>query len=656
VVAASKLKSKIEKEAKVQFKRAEARLKKASKQWSYDQKLMYGQVGPNGNGLAEPEGLFRSLVSNIFVQVPEVYFESKRIEGAQIAAFLGPAINYDFEIGNFRAACKRAIWRTFPYGIGYVAENVETDHEYSEKGERIGIRRQFFNWTNPPVRDVLVDPDGFRHDLYDHRFIFIADYPTVQDLHDAKDADGKALYSNLDNIENLSPANEASQYPEDARVRQTIGMGGNTKNDNNPKYKQLKRWRMYDRIGDKGTPMVYSFLDVDKRLICEEEWPAQVKIQGRLQFPVRAFVFSQEAEDFYPPSEVSYIRPQIVQKIKVFDQYISDSADNKIRTLIALSPYFTEAKLGKALKGGSSKKPVVLLTTNADALMAQANVPKVDEAGHALARLPDVMADPGALQALQVLDLQIQNIMGYGFPSRGGLPAIRSAKEAARVSDSMQRSLLDRQTSIENFTRDCANYHALLMKAVMPEDTDRYVRITDKSSAIGTWFQYNPNEIPDETDLFCDVYVGSSTPQSLDAKRAQWLQTMQIMWPLLEKMGMSPAPLLFEFAKIFAIKNPDQFMKNQKGAAQELLAAIVQAGRMGDGTQTRQMLLKAEMTFIDSVLNAAEKNQVFQAIQKSDEQKAKMGGAMKGAEQAQEMAGEGKGMPNSEGSVSLGDA
>ena len=434
---ATKIKnSKVEKDAKQQFKRAESRLKKASKSWEYDQKLMYGQVGPNGNGLAEPEGLFRSLVSNILVNIPEVFFESKRMEGMEIAGFLGPAVNYDFEIGKFQTALKRAVWRCFPYGIGYVAENVETEHDYSDKGERIGIRRQFFNWINPPVRDVLVDPDGFRHDLFDHRFIFLACYKTVREIEDATDEDGKKLYSNLDNLQNLAPANEASRYPEDARVRQAIGMGGYTRSDKNPKFKQLKLWKMYDRIGEKGTPMVYTFLDVDKRLICEEEWPAQVMIQGKVQFPVKAFVFSQESEDFYPPSEVSYIRPQIVQKIKIFDQYISDCADNKIRTLVALSPYFTEAKLGKALKGGSSKKPVVLLTSNTDTLLAAAGVPKVDEAGHAIARLADIQADPAAIQALQILD------MDFGDPAaRPPVPATCTVRSRPAISRRSKRRL-----------------------------------------------------------------------------------------------------------------------------------------------------------------------------------------------------------------------
>ena len=655
-MASAKLKNpKIQKEIKQQFKRAEERLRKASKNWDFDRKLMYGQVGPNGNGIAEPEGLFRSLVSNILVSVPGVLFEAKRQEASEIAAFLGPAVDYDFEIGRFQTALKRAVWRVFPYGIGWVAENVETEYEYDKKGERSGIAHQFFNWVNPPNRDVLVDPDGFRHDLYDHRFIFLAYYKTVEEIQNERDLDGKKFYSNLDRLESLPPANEGSKSDE-ARTKQSFAMTDSTTGQKNPKVRQLKLWKMYDRVGENGTPMVYHILDADKRYVAEEEWPVPVKIQGKVQFPARPFVFSPEAEDFYPPSEVSYIRPQIINKIKMCDQFYSDMTDNKIRTMVALSPYFNKDTLGKALKGGSSKKPVVIVTSNIDALALGANAPKVDEAGHALQRLQDITADPMLIQGLQVLDLQIQNIMGYGFPSRGGLPAIRSAKEAARVSDSMQRALLDRQTAVEQFTRDCALYHTLLMKAIMPEDTERYARVTDKSSALSTWFKYNPTQIPDETDIFCDVYVGSSTPQTLDSKRSQWLQTMQIMWPLLEKMGMSPAPLLYEFARIFSIKNPDQFMKNQKGAAQELLAAIVKAGQMGDSPETRKLLLKAQMTFIDAVLNAGEKQAVMQAMQKDKEKQQQQAmGPMGGVKTAQAAAGEEGGMSNSEGSVSMGD-
>jgi hypothetical protein len=230
----------------------------------------------------------------------------------------------------------------------------------------------------------------------------------------------------------------------------------------------------------------------------------------------------------------------------------------------------------------------------------------------------------------------------------------------------MQRSLLDRQTMIEKFTRDCALYHLLLLKAITPEDQQRYYRITDKTSAIKTWLQYSPKEIPDEEDIFCDVYAGSSTPQSLDAKKAQWNSNIQVMWPLLEKMGYSPAPLLFKWAEVNGIKNPQQFMKNQKGAAQELLAAVIRSGQMGQSPQSTQMLLKAILVSVDSVLGPGEKQAVMQAMQQA---KQKESGGMKGLESAQQAAGAlgggggaptpGEGSPalgNDAGNVSMGEA
>lgn len=659
--------AKLQKEIKQCFKRSKQRLDLASKNWEFDKKLMLGLIGPNANGvvngIAEPYGLFRSLTSNILVASPEVYFEAKKPEQSEIMGFAGDATNYDFEIGRYQSALKRALWRTFPYGIGFVAENVESKYDYSEKGERDRIKQQTINWINPPTRDVLVDADGFRYDLFDHRYIMCAYYMSVEEVENAKDADGKPFYRNLGDLEKVPSSNE-STVKTDVRGDQLLGNGSRFQGsqNKNPKFNQLKIWRMYDRVGDRGEPMVYHFLDFEKRLICEEVWPVQVEIQGRCQFPVKAFVQNEESEEFYPPSEISLIRPQIINKIKL-NAEINDVLTNKLNILVALSPYLDDKKMGMMLKSG--KRPRYILTSNADVLLKESNLPKIDEAGEALQRLQDPMLDPSILQAMNLIDLQIQNIMGYGFPSRGGLPAIRSAKEAARVADSMQRSLLDRQTSIERFTRDCALYHLLLLKAITPADQKRYFKVTDKMSAIKTWLSYNPTEIPDESDIFCDVYVGSSTPQNLDAKKAQWNSNIQVMWPLLEKMGMSPAPLLFKWAEINGIKHPDQFMKNQKGAAQELLAAVIRSGQMGQSPQSTQMLLKAILTAVDSVLGPGEKQAVYQAMEKT---KQKESGGMKGLQGAQQAAGalggEG-GMPeapagdkalgNSAGAVSMAD-
>lgn len=644
---------KIEKEIKACFARAKKRLEDASKQWDFDKRLMMGQLGPNNTGIAEPYGLFRSLTSNILVSSPEVYFEGKKPEQSQIAAFLGDAINYDFEIGRFQGALKRAVWRTFPYGIGYVAENVETRHEYDEKGKRVGIKSQTINWINPPTRDVLVDADGFRHDLFDHRYTFMAYYKTVKELEDECDVDGKPFYRNLGEIEKIPSSNEGSKT-NDTRSGQVLGNGarGQGPQTKNPKYNQLKLWKMYDRIGDKGDPMVYHFLDFDKRLVAEEEWPVPVEIQGKVQFPVRAFVQNEEAEDFYPPSEISLIRPQLINKIKLYGEAI-DVLTNKLNVIVGLSPYVDDKKMGAMLKAG--KRPRYLITSNIDVLAQGANAPKVDSAADTLERLQDPILDPTVLQMMNVIDLQIQNIMGYGFPSRGGLPAIRSAKEAARVADSMSRSLLDRQTVIEKFTRDAALYHAMLLKEITPEDEKRYFRVTDKLSAVQTWLSYNPTDIPNESDIFCSVYAGSSTPQNLDAKKAQWNSNMQVMWPLLEKMGYSPAPLLFKWAEINGIKNPDQFMKNQKGAAQELLAAIIKTGIDGPSPQSTQTLIKAQMTAIDAVLGPGEKQAVYQAMEKA--QQKKQGGlqGLAGAQAAAGAVGAEPALDNDAGNVRMGD-
>jgi hypothetical protein len=208
---------KFEREAKILLKRSMDHQKRFSTGWSANRKLMYGKSAKDGsligqNGIAEAFGLFRSLVSNILVSSPEVFFETTKEDLRQVSLFLGDAVSWDFKIGRLHDRMIKALWQNFPYGFGAIAEDMET--KFLGEGDDRFIGDQRFFWKNIPARDIGFDPDGFQIDLDDHRIIWLAYYRSVGDLKRAKKGKDKQ-YFNLENVEEFPAANPMSMPDRD---------------------------------------------------------------------------------------------------------------------------------------------------------------------------------------------------------------------------------------------------------------------------------------------------------------------------------------------------------------------------------------------------------------------------------------------------------
>jgi hypothetical protein len=606
---------KFQTELKVLHKRSMDHQKRYTGGFAENRRLMYGR-GSNvsqitsQNGIAEAYGLFRSLVSNTLFTSPDTHFETTKEEATPIAQFLGDVVSWDFKIGGYHSCLVKALWQNFPYGYGAIVEDMET--KFLGKDEDRFVDRQRYFWKNHPWRDIAFDADGFNIDLSDHRLLWLAYYKSIHDIRTAKSNDGKEkLYFDVDNIDEFPNANpmtntERNKYLNSDSAGNPVA---NAYGDIPPKFRQLKIWRCYDRVN----ACIVDILDHDKRMILYEDWPVPIKIQGLLQFPARVLAMNTEADEFYPTPEIELIKPQIKNLVKLNDQLMTDLTV-KIRKYVGLAPYLDQAKMGKLL---DPKTPnTFIVTTNSDSLQAQANIPKVDSAMDVVHKVPDIEPSQQLVPGMQEIRGQIQRISAYGEANRGGLPAIRSAKEAARVSDAVQKSLMGRQSELEKFAAGSATYHVLLLKETCPPDSERYVRITDKLSAVGIWKKFSPKDIPSEEDLFCFPYVGSSTPQTLDSKKAQFLQEMQIIAPILEKSQLSLLPLLYRYAEIFSVKHIDQLLKNQKGAAMMAQATLVRAGQLGSKAPP-DMILKPMMDLIDAILSPSEKQMVIEAAKGS---------------------------------------
>jgi hypothetical protein len=285
----------------------------------------------------------------------------------------------------------------------------------------------------------------------------------------------------------------------------------------------------------------------------------------------------------------------------------------KLRKYIGLAPYMDQAKMEKltALNQPNS----FIVTSNEDVLSLKSEVPKVDSAADVVHRIPDIQVDPQIFAGMAEVRTQIQQITAYGAAERGGLPAIRSAKEASRVAEAAQKSMLGRQMTMEDTVRDIALYHVLLLKISSSDvnSAERYVRISDRAGALVEWKKYQPSEIPDEKDLFCDVYIGSSTPMTLDTKRAQVLQEIGVMGPMLQKEGLPITPLIYRYAEVNQVRDIDELFRNAKGAARLALAALVKAGQMGKDAPP-ELLLKPMMDLIGANLSQMEQQMVIEAI------------------------------------------
>ena len=599
----------VQKEVREALKRAEAHQKKNCGDWDSLRDLMMGETRkPQASAIAEGWGIFRTLASNILVSVPEAYFEAKQERYTQVAGLLTDSVNYDFMIGKLYSRMLKGLWQTFPYGYGVIAEQLETDFDYDAEGDVMGIKRQRFFWKNIPPRDNLFDPDGFDIELDDHRFTFLAHYKTPDELRKMRDNKGEPIYFNLDDIEKLPRANEVMKT---SRPEALAMMGGP---DQSPPpvgsdFYQIKVWQMYDRVNEK----VREITDAGKKLISDRDWPLPIKIQGVLQYPQQLVALDTETDLFYPPPLVRQIRSQLKNLITLNDQWMED-VTVKIRKYIGLSPYVDDKKMGRLL---DPKRPnSFIIASNVDMAALQAGANKVDSAKDVVSKVEDVTPNQTTVQAIQECRQQIQNIIGFGTMGAKTGAQPRSAKDAARLAEANQKAMQSYQTSLETFTRKLAMYHVLLMKAAAspnPEIASRYIPVTDKASAMKTWMKLNPNDIPDESDLFCDIYVGTSAPRTLDTKRAQFMQEFQVMAPALKEMGASPMPLLQRYAEVFQIRNFDQLFKNPRGKAMELLALIAKAAQSGQKISP-EALLMAQKALIDANLSPAEQQAVVAAV------------------------------------------
>jgi hypothetical protein len=622
---------KYEKEGARLLQRAKEHLRNNSKDWEKNKNLMLGQIGNSKSPIAEAYGYFRSLVQNTLVSVPTVYCESKNNQWRESAAGLGDAINYDFEIGNLRDRMVKALFQNFPYGYGVIAENVDTKKDASGL-----ISGTYFSWKNAPPRDVLTDPDGFNIDLSDHRYGWLASYKTISQLKDEEydyepeeaaygKKKGDKIYFNLEKVENAPAANEASK-PGPGGDKMVgggiqVAVDRNQPKTKNPDFHQVKIWRIYDRVNET----MCEFLDADKRLIRYEKWPLIIRVQGISQFPWMFLAMNSEIDEFYPIPECRLISSQMLNMAKINDKFMADLT-TKISKYIGLSPYVDENKMGKLMD--TKKQNNFILTSNVDVLAQNANAPKIDEAAHAVAKLDEIQPDQMAPMGLQECRNQIQNIMAYGQPNRGGLPAIRSAKEASRVAEATQKAMMGRQTTIEKFVSDIARYHAMLLKATSGADRDakRYANVTDQLTGLKSWIQYKPSDIPSEDDLFFAVYSGTSTPITTDQKRAQELQHIQLLWPMFQQAQISPMPLVMRAVEVMQLRYREALLANPKGKAMELVAAIARAAQLGDKTPP-DLLIKTGLDLAKSILNPQEVQQVLQAVNQPGEGGTGGGGA-----------------------------
>lgn len=368
---------KLEKEAKWALTRSKKHLKNESSRWESNRNLMFGKLtsderGPVRNAIAECYGTWRTLISNILASSPEILIQSKKPELDPFVVGLSDVVNYDFKVGRLRSKIERALWQNFPYGMGIIAEDFKVKKRYGDdgkdKGKPIGVDSIVFDWRNIPPKDALFDPDGFEIDLRDHRYIFLAWYPTVHELKTEKDDDGKRLYSNTEDIENFPRANQLSKTERDRYFQvdpsQYLMSDSGTKAPQ--EFHQIKVWRMYDRENEK----VSDFADFDHRLFRTEDWPMPVMIQDKLQFPIKILALNVDPDKFYPTSEVELVRSQIYNEIKLNEILMTDLT-TKIRRYLGLSPYITKDIMGKLL---DPKMPnSYQVTTNIDIASQQAS-------------------------------------------------------------------------------------------------------------------------------------------------------------------------------------------------------------------------------------------------------------------------------------------
>ena len=578
---------------KTRIERSKDFQKSNSKNWDRNAKLIFGEVAgvQQTNTVAYGWGLVQALSTAIYVQNPDCMMETyDKTRSFEQSAMWSSIMTYDFDTMDLKSIGNIGLIDNFVNGYFSAVECLDTyrSERTDKKNVYTVVDDQKYHARRIAPKDILFDWQGTRLDLSDSRFLFAAWYPTVSELEARRDE-----FKSLPTREALM--NLKTAFSDDRADPQSQKQGETRKtwnDEQDPDFKTVCVWEAYDKVNKK---CIY-ILDEVYVEIGDLDWPATYQVGQRDMFPITLMAFHPMAKGLYPKAEIDLIANQL-QMMNLIDAIIYQDALTKWRKWVTLSGLVSQDKAAKIV---SMDPANALLEIDKDQIVELAR--ELQSEG-----MPDItkiimkLEDPQAAQDLfavrEMVKSEINDIIGYGPPERGGMPRTRSAREAVAIKEKLDARLAKRADAVAEFYRLFGMKHFRLLQQTL--EIKRYARVF-------TWVngaefqQYARDDIQGGFNF--RVFAGTSGPQTTEAKRANEMQLFQTLQPLIQQGIIPPEPPLMRLAEAFQWVGVGQLLKNYIPATQELAMLLVALQTQPDKVPP-QALPEAAAKVVQAVLS-----------------------------------------------------
>ena len=570
--------------------RSKAFQAKYSSGWDENKRLIFNEnmnadntmqtapwTGSGGNQVAYGWGLYEGLETSIYVQNPDILVSSRSAEYRPAASRVQQVVAYDFEQMDVKSIGNLCLLDTFINGYGVVVESVDTYHVKDEDGKNTGeIEGQEFDLRRIEPRDNLFDIGARKLDLSDSRYLFTAWYPTVEQLQN--DPNITDLPDGIEDFPESTAYTRSSAGSDSPGQRQAATLGsGASSGEKDPAYRTICVWEVYDKQNHE----VLYMTDFNKLIIGRAEWPVNLRFGCRDMFPHTLLYAHPVPGRFYPRPEAEFIAPQL-REINITERMISEDSRTKFRKWLTVANIFTEDQKSKVTDTSLANALIYVdLTKLQEALGIQGQMdPASIDLRNLVVPIEDIAPKKDLYTRYDMLEKEIQHIIGYGPASRGGLPSTRSAREAMMINAKQDQRLDKRKDRINDFNRLIAMKHVRFLKKYMA--TERYAKVMPRVGQLAQWTKYNRDDM--EGDFEFSVVAGSSTPKNTEVKKAAVLQMAQAIMPVLQQTGQSVRPVIDLIAEVngwpeFEVDGCFQNVKEKAKMAVRAMAAF-NAGQM----------------------------------------------------------------------------
>ena len=598
------------------LKKAQSYQETYSKNWKTNEQLIYGRdpsKGDTGLVVSYGYGLCKSLETAIYVQdaegIVEAYDESKK----EVARRWTNVVNYDMGVMDLKSKGNIGLMDNFIYGYFACIETLENTKcvrypdedkkSKKEKPEEAVVAQDYIARRINPW-DILFDPQGTLLDLSDHRYGFVAFYPTISQLEE------DPCFTHLP--ENIETFPESSQF---TRREKPPGMAQYSRGDSekDPEFKTICVWEIWDKNGwDEGRKKpcleILYMTDHQKKIIGRQKLPFDLNVGGRRFFPITLMAFNPSPIGFYPTPEVDLIASQLTM-INELDAIIYADARTKWRKYAAFADLVSPEEAAKISDPNPANCIINIDPSKLDQL-GGTGVHQYPDINNIIGAIRDPAPKQDLIAVREMCIQEIFQIIGYGPSDRGGMPKTRSAREAMAIKEKMEARLHLRADAVTTFYRNFINKHMQIVGQTL--EVERYEKVFTSDGDGYKYLKYTKDDIQGEFDFV--VFAGSSMPRNTESKRASERELANMMFPIAQKEGLPLEPIFERVAEAYQWKNWQNLFKNHKQFLKQLAMMFFAIKEHGKKVPPDQMLNLAAQVIM-SGLNQAEIGEIKAALQ-----------------------------------------